>query len=368
MNTTVLRSSLLTLTSSLSLPLLGGCAYQHVGECFVGAHDQVLVSRNGPGGTKETYKLVIRDDAKLVAERETDRERARLGVKLAEIDKAAAERRGVRPYSGLIVRKVEPGSAAEAAGLMPQDVLLSLDATDLVYLQTLEEVERKLQPGQLVNAKVLRGQQQLDVPLRTQVDKERVTDSEEVDLIVPATSPRPFAGVTLRGVPAAWAARVFGAEREAVIVTNIEVGSPAWLAGVRPGDVIDRVDGAPVGDVHALSALLIARGEAAQAMTWSVHRGSGEPHQGPMELHDYSGEAGLWVPLVFRVRNDTFDDLWTVGPWGLVMSNRNQYVANTKTRRVQTRNEFSALLGLFQVDSTPEETEVRLLWFIRFDT
>ena len=50
------------------------------------------------------------------------------------------------------------------------------------------------------------------------------------------------------------------------------------------------------------------------------------------------------------------------------MSNRNSYVADTTTREVQTRNVFHALLGLIKVDSRPEETRVRLLWFISFDT
>jgi hypothetical protein len=50
------------------------------------------------------------------------------------------------------------------------------------------------------------------------------------------------------------------------------------------------------------------------------------------------------------------------------MRNRNRYLANMATRRVQTSNVFSAVLGLFRVESSPDETEVRLLWFIRFDT
>jgi membrane-associated protease RseP (regulator of RpoE activity) len=354
--------------SLLALSLLPACAWPHVGEYIVGAQDQVLVSRNGPGGTKETYKLAMRDDAKLVAEREFDRERPSLGLQLAELDKTRAERRGVRPYSGLLVRSVTPRSAAAAAGMLAQDVLVSIDETETVYFETLRELEDRLRPGQVVNAKVLRGQQQLDVPLRVQLEQERITEQEEIDLVAPASSSRPFAGVTLRGVPPMWAERVFGSPREAVIVTNIEVGSPAWLAGVRPGDVVDKVDGAPVGDVHALTAQLAQRGEAGEPMTWSVHRGAGDSHDAAIALADYRGESNLWVPLVFRLTNDTYEDLWSIGPFGLVMSNRNQYVENTRTRRVQTRNEFSALLGLLQVDSRPEETEVRLLWIIRFDT
>ncbi len=44
------------------------------------------------------------------------------------------------------------------------------------------------------------------------------------------------------------------------------------------------------------------------------------------------------------------------------------YVADSSTRMVETRNVFHALLGLVKVDSRPDETRVRLLWFISFDT
>jgi hypothetical protein len=364
MNRTTAALSLLSLFCLSALP---ACRWP-MAQCFVGAQDQVLASRAGPGGSRETFKLSRDGDSKLVVERELDQERARLGVRLVELDKPRAERRGVRPYSGLLVREVEKGSAADAAGVLPQDVLLSLDGQETVYLESTLAAERQLRADQAVTLQVLRGQQTLDVPLRVQADKERVTEREEVDLEVPASSSRPFAGVTLRGIPAAWCERIYGSARQAVVVTNVEVGSPAWLAGVRPGDVIDTVDGAPVGTVHELSAQIAARGESEQPTTWTVRRGSGDAHEGIIDLDDYSGDSGAWIPLVFHLANGTWQDRWSLGPFGLLLSNRSEYVPDTSTRRVHTRNVFSAVLGLFHVESNPVETEVRLLWFIRFDT
>ena len=48
--------------------------------------------------------------------------------------------------------------------------------------------------------------------------------------------------------------------------------------------------------------------------------------------------------------------------------NRNLAALTHSTRRVQTRNVFSAVLGLFRLESKPDETSVRLLWIIHFDT
>ncbi len=350
----------------LSVAALTGCRV-HVHQYTVGAHDLVLASRTEPPGTKETYRLRMRDEPSLVVEREFDRERPSLGLTLAEIDKAQAERRGVRPYSGLLVRRVEPGSAADGAGVLAQDVLLALDEHDTVYLDATLQLEERLRPGQVVNAKVLRGQQTIDVPLRVQQAKERVTEREEVVLEAGTGSPQPYAGVTLRGIPAAWCERMFGTPRQAVVVTSVAVGSPAWLAGVRPGDIVDTVDGAPVGTVHELCAQIAARGPSEQPMAWGVRR-AGDAHDGTLELEDYSDDASVWIPLVFFLADGTFEDRWSIGPFGLLMSNRNEYVPDTTTRSVLTRNVFQAVLGLFRVESTPRETEVRLLWFIRFDT
>jgi membrane-associated protease RseP (regulator of RpoE activity) len=188
-----------------------------------------------------------------------------------------------------------------------------------------------------------------------------------VPLDAPQSSHRPFAGVTLRGIPAAWCERIFDAPRQAVVVTNVEVGSPAWLAGLRAGDVVDTVDGAPVPDVQTLSNLIHERGEREEPMTFGVRRGQGPAHTGTVELGDYSGESNAWVPLVFRYENGTYEDFWSVGPFGLLMSNRNRYEADSSTRRSRTRNVFNAVLGLFRVETTARETEVRLLWIISFD-
>lgn len=357
-----------TLAALLSLSLLPFAACRTwIGSYHVGADDYVLATRDGPAGSKEVYRLDGRNDGQLRVLREHDRERPFLGLQVMEIDKARAEQRGVKPYAGLLVHDVYPGSAAAEAGIGAGDVLLSIDGKDTVYLQHVPAAEAGLKDGQVALASVLRGQERLDVPLRTRLLKERVTDQEEVPLDAPQSSHRPFAGVTLRGIPAAWCERIFGAPRQAVVITNVEVGSPAWLAGLRAGDVVDTVDGAPVPDVQALSNLIHERGEREEAVTFGVRRGQGPAHTGTVELGDYSGETNAWVPLVFRYENGTYEDFWSVGPFGLVMSNRNRYEADSSTRRPRTRNVFNAALGLFRVETTARQTEVRLLWIISFD-
>lgn len=347
--------------------LAAGCR-SYAGQYYVGADDYVLASRSGPEGRKETYRLDVRGDGSLRIQRESLRDRPALGLKAIEVDKEQAERRGVKPYCGLLVTAVAPKSSAAEAGVLVGDVLLALGGKETVYLPQITAIEATLRDGQTVVAKVLRGQDQMDLSLVTQREKELVTEQEVVPLEVPETSQRPYAGVTLRGIPAAVCEQVFGVKREAVVVTNVEVGSPAWVAGIRGGDVIEMVDGAPVPNVHELSRRIVANGQLEKPMTMVVRHGPGPAHEGKVELSDYSEDSHAWIPLVFCLENGTYSDRWSIGPFGLVLSNRNHYVADSSTRRVQTRNVFSALLGLFRVETSPEETEVRLLWLIRFDT
>lgn len=343
--------------------LLAGCrTYQT--SYTLGNADYTLASRDLPGGGRENFQIAG-DGLRVV--RDFDRQRPFLGFKVRELDKPAAERRGVMPYSGLLVTETYPESSAAAAGVQAGDVLLSLHGTPTVYQKHVPDIEAKLTDGQVVDAKVLRGQDTLDLSLQVRLLTERVQDVQEVALDSHPPQPRRYAGATLRGVPAFWCERIFGAPREAVVVTGVEVGSPAWLAGVRAGDVIDQVDGAPVPPVAELSRSIVARGEAGESMRWSVRRGPGETHEGTLALRDYSGETNFVVPFVACYQNGTFRDSWSL-LMGILMRNRNDYVADSQTRRVQTRNVFSALLGLIRVDSQPNETKVRLLWLIRFDT
>lgn len=338
------------------------------GQYHLGADDYVLATRTEPSGATTSWRLQTGTVTSLVAVTEREEEQPLLGLRVAELDKDHAEKRGVRPYTGLLVRGVADASSAAEAGVLVGDVLLAIDGGETFYLPQLRKVEAALRVGQKVVVKVLRGQDALDLDLTVRATKQKVRDEQAIALESPKPLARPFAGVTLVGIPAAHCERIFGAPRQAVIVSQVEVGSPAWVAGIRPGDVIDTLDGQPVPDVHGLQRTIAERGESGESITLGVHRGADGAHEGQVALSDYQDATRVRIPLVFCLDNGVWRDSWSFGPWGLLLRNRNSYVADATTRRVKTHNVFSAVLGLFRVESTPTDTSVRLLWFIRFDT
>jgi hypothetical protein len=351
----------------LSVSCLTGCIITHSREVSLGGTDYVLARREGPDGSTATYELCT-SSSSLRVKTEYRRERPSLGIKVVDLSKGRADDRGVAPWSGLLVKSVEPNSSAARAGVLAADVLLSLDKAATVYPVQLTEFESKLRPDQVVTAKVLRGQSELELSLTALVGKERVSESEEIALESAPPHHPPVAGATLRGIPAQWCEKIWGTPRNAVAVISVEVGSPAWLAGVRAGDVIDTVDGAPVPPVTELTRRIAEQGMAGERMLWHVQRGSASGHDATVELDDYSDETNVWVPLIFRLEDGTYMDKWSVGPFGVIMRNANHYVADSTTREIRTRNVFSALFGLIHVEAKAHETEVRLLWLIHFDT
>lgn len=101
----------------------------------------------------------------------------------------------------------------------------------------------------------------------------------------------------------------------------------------------------PRTPVKKLARLIAERGESGQSMRVAVSRAGDSPYETSIGLSDYGGETNIVLPFVFHVRNGVHRDRWGIGPWGIVMNNRNNYIANGSTREVETRNIFHALLA-----------------------
>jgi hypothetical protein len=349
----------------LAVPFTTSCTSSSTYAQAVGIASYELVRRDAPDGALEIYSL--HDGRSVHLTTEYTRERPFLGFKTKELDKARAKRRGVRPYSGLLVTGTHAESSARLGGIARDDVLVSVQGEDVTNHEQLAAVEATLSDQLEVPVRVLRGNEEIELVLRSNLVLEHVRDLQVIRLEEPAPLPRPYAGVNLAGIPKVWSDHMFGEGKNSVVVSEVVVGSPAWLGGVRGGDLIEKVDGQPVPDVHELARRIRIRGEADKPMTWTVRREVGRTYDATIQLADFSGSSGLHIPILFHASSDVHEDVWRIG-WGLVAGNRNRYIADQNTRVTKTSNTFSALLGLFKVTSNDRETRVRLLWFIRFDS
>ena len=163
-------------------------------------------------------------------------ERGFLGVSVQGLDDEEREELGVK--HGVQVVAVEKESAAAKAGILKDDVILSVNGEKIRDPQALTEVVRELAPGSSARIDVWRGGKALEV-------KAVLGKYERPERIIKLKGPLakmfrsgPYLGVSLLEFDDDLAA-YFGVKTgEGVLVTRVEKETPAAKAGLRSGDVI----------------------------------------------------------------------------------------------------------------------------------
>ena len=153
--------------------------------------------------------------------------RGRLGVTTSDLTPAAAKELGVAPTEGAIVQQVEKGSAAERAGLRPRDVVVAVNGRPIRSSAELRNRIGLVPVGEEVELNVLRGPK--EVRLRARVAELFVATAiagESVPQLAGAKVADLGPGMPMHG------------QVEAVVVTAVETGSPAFKTGLRSGDLI----------------------------------------------------------------------------------------------------------------------------------
>ncbi|MCZ7629103.1 MAG: trypsin-like peptidase domain-containing protein [Microthrixaceae bacterium] len=130
---------------------LGRAAGQREGQ-VVGVNTAILADAQNIGFALEIDSIrELIDDLK--AGRDAEKERAVLGVRtldVSRIDNQVAQRFGVTATSGAFVQDVDSGSGAEAAGMLPGDVIVELDGKVIRNSTDVSQAVRAKDPGDSV--------------------------------------------------------------------------------------------------------------------------------------------------------------------------------------------------------------------------
>jgi serine protease Do len=187
---------------------------------------------------------------------------ARLGVSVQELNQALAESFGLKRAEGALVSSVQPGSAAERAGLQPGDVITKFDGKPIGAAGELSALVGQAVPGDKAKLEILRKGKISELSATLGAAK---ADPAEKASVQGENKGR--LGLSVRPLTPE--------ERKQAKVTGgllvEDVGGPAARAGVQPGDVILMAGGKPVQNVDELRsatagggnvALLVQRGDA----------------------------------------------------------------------------------------------------------
>lgn len=183
-----------------------------------------------------------------------------LGVSLADTTNEALEplfeSLDMADRQGALVTNVWRGSPAARAGIRPGDLILQVGDRVVADGRDTSRAVGNLSPGDQTEFLILRDGQERRVTV--------TTERRSADVVEAADGLWP--GFTVFPVPEPDA-------MDGVLVVAVDGRSPAGHAGVREGDVITRVDGAPVDDVQEFYARLAGAG---REVTFRILRGQAE--------------------------------------------------------------------------------------------
>jgi Do/DeqQ family serine protease len=167
--------------------------------------------------------------------------RGQLGVTIQPVTSELAESFGLKNVGGALVSSVEPGSAAERAGLEPGDVIVELEGDRIADYNALRNRVAAISPGSEVKLVVLRDGSERT--LTATLGEARATRTAGGSM---AEDDRTSLGVTVAPLTPDLAAQA-GLPRDArgLLIEDVRPDSRAAAAGLQPGDVIREVNRQP---------------------------------------------------------------------------------------------------------------------------
>lgn len=93
-------------------------------------------------------------------------QRAYLGVHIYELDDDAAQDLNINISQGVVVSELIDGGSAQYSGLLEQDVIVAIEKRKINSVPDLQEVIGRAKVGEVINVKVHRRGQEIDIPVR----------------------------------------------------------------------------------------------------------------------------------------------------------------------------------------------------------
>ena len=185
--------------------------------------------------------------------------RSQLGVSVQNVTSDMAQSLGLKQVGGVIVGSVQPGSAADRAGVKQGDVILSFNGQAVHDMNSLRNRVADTAPGTSASVVVVRdgGERGLTVKLdeaKVRQSARRDTESDSDD--------KSALGVSVAPLTPELADRL-GAPKNAhgLVVEDVNPDGRAAEAGIRAGDVIQQVNRRSVQSVDDLREALRRSGE-----------------------------------------------------------------------------------------------------------
>ena len=206
-----------------------------------------ILSSNARGGNMGIGFAVPIDVVKALLPqlREGKVTRGRIGVSVTPVTKEAAAALGLDAARGAIVSTVQRDGPGGAAGLRPGDVIVEYNGTPVKNAEHLVEMVVGTKPGTRVPVKVMRE----GSPVTLNVLVEELSLEDEAGVEAEPGDETGGWGMALRDPQP-------GSNQRGPVVERVEPRSPAARGGIRPGDVILKVNQTETPTAAAAAAAL----------------------------------------------------------------------------------------------------------------
>lgn len=207
--------------------------------------------------------------------------RGQLGVVVSAVTSDTVRGFNLPDTSGALVTEVQPGSAAQKAGLQRGDVIRQVNGRAVVTSSDLPPIIGAMAPGSRVQLQVLRDGREREITvtlgeLDPVADNSRPAASGSPRAAQPSAADANPLGLAAQELDVATRRAAGLGSDEGVRIVRVE-GEAAATAGLRPGDIVLAVGRTDVGSVAEFNRALNATREG-QTVMLLVRRGGGNAY------------------------------------------------------------------------------------------
>jgi serine protease Do len=171
--------------------------------------------------------------------------RGMIGVQVQNVTPDLAKSFGMSEPKGALVAQVNPNTPAAKAGIHRGDIIIEFNGHPIHEMNELPRIVAETAPGSKATLKILRDGKEKTLSL-TIVE---LTDERQAQTKEEGRAEKTPMGLEVQNLNPALAQQFRLRDNHGVVVIQVEAGSPAADAGMRPGDLILEVNGNVVGTV-----------------------------------------------------------------------------------------------------------------------
>jgi len=181
--------------------------------------------------------------------------RSVLGIIIQEVDEDLAKSFGLEETSGILIAEVSEKSAAEEAGLKGGDIIVEMDGVKTGKLGTFRNRVASTPPSTSVELKIFRDGKYQKVRAST-----RKMGGDDAEKPKPDSGIYDKLGLVAENLNSKAGQQMGYTGEEGVLITEVEQGSAAWRAGLKPGQIVESVNRQPVKNVRDFKKALSEAG------------------------------------------------------------------------------------------------------------